>query len=132
MDERQMVSRIVGVGFRKAPEGSPRRAAEFLWYADDPLAVVIIFHDHIQWTFARDLLAEGQYVLVGDGDVRVGPITGSLDTYLMLRSPDGCAEFDLDGDAVADFLAETEEIVPLGAERYEITEDDLREMETWG
>jgi hypothetical protein len=30
-----------------------------------------------------------------------------------------------------EFLDETEAIVPIGSECYEITEDDLREMETW-
>jgi hypothetical protein len=76
------------------------RRTEFLWFADDPLAVIVIFSDHKQWTFARDLIAEGQWVPTGDGDVRVAPMHGTLDLYLALHSPDGFAELSLDGVAV--------------------------------
>lgn len=122
--ERVMVSEIAGSWHRGSPGWMPRITTEFLWFADDPLAVILIFQGREEWTFSRDLLIDGQYIFTGSGDVRIGPIKGSADLYLLLRSPDGIAELNLNGDTVAEFLHRTCEIVPVGAENYEITAGD--------
>ncbi|MGH3987109.1 MAG: SsgA family sporulation/cell division regulator [Pseudonocardiaceae bacterium] len=128
MTERVMVSEIAGSWLRGSPDWAPAITTEFLWFAEDPLAVILIFRSQEQWTFSRDLLIAGQYALTGDGDVRIGPTEDTAGLYLLLRSPTGVAEFDLNGNVVAEFLHRTCEIVPVGAENYQITADDWAEL----
>src|SRR5215213_10095577 len=50
-----------------------------------------------------------------DDDVRLWPARGGLDVvFLQLRAPSGEALFELSGAVVAEFLRETEMLVPLG------------------
>ena len=61
----------------------------------DPYAVVMHLEARsgtVTWTFARELLDEGRYTPVGDGDVQVWPClsnTGEAVVIIELRSPDG-------------------------------------------
>jgi hypothetical protein len=93
-------------------------AAHLRFDARDPFAVSISFeaggHDRIEWTFARELLDQGLWAEIGDGDVRVWPRAGAV--FLALGSPSGKAVLETRRPAVADFLARIERIVPVGHE----------------
>ena len=92
----------------------------------DPYAVTVSFHttggaggsDVVSWTFARQLLADGLAAPAGEGDVQVWPSSGALAPVvcLSLSSPSGRALFELPLAELAQFLAETYEVVPSGAE----------------
>lgn len=93
-------------------------AAHLRFDARDPFAVSVSFeaggHDRIAWTFARELLDQGLWAEIGDGDVRVWPRAGAV--FLALCSPSGKAVLETRRSAIADFLARIERIVPLGRE----------------
>jgi hypothetical protein len=93
-------------------------AAHLRFDARDPFAVSVSFeaggHDRIEWTFARELLDQGLWAEIGDGDVRVWPRAGAV--FLALCSPSGKAVLETRRPAVADFLARIERIVPAGHE----------------
>ena len=79
----------------------------------------------VEWLLSRDLLRTGLTGPVGDGDVRLWPARAGLDVlFLQLRAPSGEALFELSGAAVADFLRETEVLVPVGTESDELRVDD--------
>ena len=79
----------------------------------------------VEWLLSRELLRAGLVGPVGDGDVRLWPARGGLDVlFLQLRAPSGEALFEMSGAAVADFLRETELLVPAGAETDELRVDD--------
>ncbi|MEI4270921.1 SsgA family sporulation/cell division regulator [Klenkia sp. LSe6-5] len=92
----------------------------------DPFAVRIRFggrpragapDDGVEWLVARDLLASGLGHPCGDGDVRLWPARTAEDVlFLELRAPSGHALFELSRTALADFVAATEQLVPLGQE----------------
>jgi len=93
-------------------------AAHLRYDARDPFAVSVSFdaggHDRIEWTFARELLDQGVWAAIGDGDVRVWPRAGAV--FLALCSPSGKAVLETRRPAVADFLARIQRIVPAGHE----------------
>jgi Streptomyces sporulation and cell division protein, SsgA len=79
----------------------------------------------VEWLLSRDLLQAGLTGPVGDGDVRLWPARAGLDVlFLQLRAPSGEALFELSGAVVADFLRETELLVPAGSEADELRVDD--------
>jgi sporulation and cell division protein SsgA len=79
----------------------------------------------VEWLLSRELLRAGTAGPVGDGDVRVWPARGALDVlFLQLRAPSGEALFELSTAAVADFLRETERLVPAGQESGLLQVDD--------
>jgi hypothetical protein len=79
----------------------------------------------VEWLLSRDLLRAGLTSPVGEGDVRLWPARGGLDVvYLQLRAPSGEALFELSGSVVADFLRETELLVPAGTESDVLQVDD--------
>ncbi len=79
----------------------------------------------VEWLLSRDLLRAGLTSPVGEGDVRLWPARGGLDVvFLQLRAPSGEALFELSGAVVGDFLRETEQIVPSGAESDASRVDD--------
>jgi hypothetical protein len=90
----------------------------------DPYAVRVAFHvgmdEPVEWTFARDLLANGLKGRDGLGDVRVwpGPCQGGTELVLHidLSSPFGEAHFEASKREVSDFLRKTWRIVPVGQE----------------
>lgn len=93
-------------------------AAHLRYDARDPFAVSVSFeaggHDRIEWTFARELLDQGLWAEIGDGDVRVWPRAGAV--FLALCSPSGKAVLETRRASVADFLTRIEQVVPAGHE----------------
>jgi hypothetical protein len=92
----------------------------------DPYAIRIAFHvgldEPVEWTFARDLLANGLQGRDGLGDVHVWPAPSEADKtadqvlHLELSSPFGEAHFEAPMRDVTDFLRKTWRIVPAGEE----------------
>lgn len=71
----------------------------------------------VEWLMSRDLLRAGLGRPAGDGDVRLWPARGDGDSlFLHLRAPSGEALFEASLPTVAGFLADTEDLVPRGAE----------------
>jgi hypothetical protein len=97
----------------------PVRVSAHLRYdVYDPYAVCVSFDagtaEHIDWTFARDLLHSGLAQPSGEGDVKVWTHDGQV--CLALCSPSGRAVLETPSRAVADFLARTDELIPRGTE----------------
>lgn len=90
----------------------------------DPWAVRVAFHTGgdgdgvVEWMFARQLLTDGIGEAVGEGDVRVWPraAPGPAAVHLAMASPSGAALFELDRDALVEFLQQTYLMVPTGTE----------------
>ncbi len=103
-------------------------AAELTYAPDDPYAVTLTFRDPrgpIPWTFARDLLAEGIYEPVGQGDVHVWPClsaAGEAVVMVELGSVEGGVVVEASARAVNTFVSETLVSVPRGSEsqRYDV------------
>jgi hypothetical protein len=96
-------------------------SVELRYDASDPFAVVMDFHadddEQVEWTFARDLLAEGLISDVGLGDVRISPAQGGRRSILIeLMAPGGRAVFEASASDVARFLERTHELVMPGEE----------------
>ena len=97
----------------------------------DPYAVVMHLEARsgtVVWTFARELLTEGLYEPVGDGDVQVWPClssTGEAVVIIELRSPDGMALIQAPSRTVHDFVARAEAVVPIGQETSHLALDSL-------
>src|SRR5690242_18796013 len=72
-------------------------SGELRYCASDPYAVTLAVHTprgEVDWTFSRDLLAEGLYDPAGDGDVQVWPCLssdGSAVVIVELHAPGGDA-----------------------------------------
>jgi hypothetical protein len=104
---------------------------ELVFDRADPYAVVMHLEAKsgtVTWTFARELLAEGLYTPLGDGDVQVWPClsnTGEAVVIIELRSPDGMALIQAPSRAVHAFVARAEEIVPMGQESGHLALDSL-------
>jgi Streptomyces sporulation and cell division protein, SsgA len=105
-------------------------AARLCFDARDPFAVSMSFDaggaEPVEWTFARDLLDQGLWQAVGDGDVKVWPHHGAV--FLALCSPSGKAILETRRRAVADFIARIERLVPAGHEADQVDVD--RELES--
>jgi len=90
----------------------------------DPWAVRVAFQTGgegdgiVEWMFARQLLTDGVAAAVGEGDVRVWPSLhgGERVVNLAMASPSGSALFEIDRDALVEFLQQTYLAVPTGAE----------------
>jgi Streptomyces sporulation and cell division protein, SsgA len=99
--------------------------------ANDPWAVRVAFHTGgegdgiVEWMFARQLLTDGVAKTVGEGDVRVWPsVHGSERVVnLAMASPSGSALFEIDRDALVEFLQQTYLAVPTGSEEEVIDLD---------
>ena len=93
--------------------------------AADPWAVHVAFRTaarsgdgddgSVEWVFARQLLTDGVRAPVGEGDVRVWP-SGHDRVVLAMHSPSGSARFEIDRDALVEFLQRTCLAVPTGTE----------------
>ncbi len=100
--------------------------ADLRYLAADPWAVRVAFQvgtgqdddGVVEWMFARQLLTEGIAGTVGEGDVHVWPSTthGDHVVNLAMASPSGSALFEIDRDALVEFLQQTYLVVPTGAE----------------
>lgn len=103
--------------------------ADLRYAADDPWAVRVAFQtggqddegsgdDVVEWMFARQLLTDGVSGTVGEGDIRVWPaMSGDARVInLAMASPSGSALFEIDRDALVEFLQRTYLAVPTGME----------------
>ncbi len=98
--------------------------ADLRYSADDPWAVRVAFQTGgdgdgiVEWMFARQLLTEGISGTVGEGDIRVWPAMsgGERVINLAMASPSGSALFEIDRDALVQFLQQTYLAVPTGTE----------------
>ncbi len=99
--------------------------------AADPWAVRVAFQTGpeddavVEWMFARQLLTDGVRHTVGEGDVRVWPSMSGGDRVISLAmaSPSGSALFEIDRDALVEFLQQTYVAVPTGAEEVVVDLD---------
>jgi hypothetical protein len=92
----------------------------------DPYAIRVAFHvgldEPVEWTFARELLANGLKGRDGLGDVRVWPApseaggTPEQVLHIELSSPSGEARFEAPLPEISAFLRRTWRIVPAGQE----------------
>jgi hypothetical protein len=90
----------------------------------DPWAVRVGFQTGgegdgvVEWMFARQLLTDGVAKTVGEGDVRVWPSKIGREHFvnLAMASPSGSALFEIDRDALVEFLQQTYLAVPTGHE----------------
>ncbi|HVV13386.1 SsgA family sporulation/cell division regulator [Amycolatopsis sp.] len=96
--------------------------ARWCYTPSDPYVVTLAFRAEqgrwIEWSFARDLLAEGLSEPAGLGDVRVRPDLAFADDVLIieLESPDGYAIVELGREEVEDFVDASARAVPFGTE----------------
>ena len=101
-------------------------SAVFQFDPTDPWAVTMVLSTvagPVEWTFARDLLVEGQYEPTGDGDVHVWPClspSGEAVVIVELDSPSGETLLQFPTRAIQDFVYASLETVPLGAEEVDV------------
>ncbi len=97
-------------------------SAEYRYDPADPYAVHVGFRtgedEVVEWTFARQLLADGVTHPVGEGDVQVWPSAEDGDhcVCLSLSSPSGSALFEMPLAGLVEFLTRTYAAVPTGSE----------------
>jgi hypothetical protein len=97
-------------------------SSSFRYDSSDPYAIHIGFRtgddEVVEWTFARQLLADGVTHPVGEGDVQVWPSTddGRHAVCLSLCSPSGSALFEMPLSGLVEFLTRTYTAVPTGSE----------------
>lgn len=100
------------------------------WDEHDPYAVALDLTDErgtARWEFGRDLLADAyMHGFAGSGDVRLAVIGGAL--WLRLMSPNGRAVVKLPARPVLRWLERTYDVVPRGAERYDISDAAITEL----
>jgi hypothetical protein len=100
--------------------------AEFVYDPADPCAVTMVLQTitgPVHWTFARDLLVDGQYEPSGDGDVHVWPCLSSCGEAVViveLCSPGGETLLQFPSRAVQEFVYSSVEAVPVGAEEIDV------------
>jgi hypothetical protein len=100
--------------------------AEFVFDPTDACAVTLVIQTPsgpVTWTFARELLVEGQYDPSGDGDVHVWPCLsacGEAVVIVELSSPAGETLLQFPTRAVHDFVYSSIDAVPLGAEAVDV------------
>lgn len=100
--------------------------AAFAFDPADPWAVTMTVETvsgPVSWTFARNLLLEGQYEPTGDGDVHVWPCLnpcGEAVVIVELESPAGETLLQFPTRAVQDFMTASLETVPLGEEQVDV------------
>ena len=96
--------------------------AEFVYDPADALAITLVLQTAsgpVHWTFARELLVEGQYEPVGDGDVHVWPClsgTGEAVVIFEFSSPDGEVLVQASLRECTRFVARMLDSVPHGQE----------------
>jgi len=100
--------------------------AEFVYDPADPCAVTMVLQapsGPVHWTFARELLMDGQYEPTGDGDVHVWPCLsacGEAVVIVELCSPAGETLLQFPTRAVHDFVTSSLETVPFGTEPVDV------------
>ena len=107
---------------------------EFRYDAADPYAVVLTVRTPtgtVVWSFARDLLADGLYEPVGDGDVQVWPCLSTEAAAVVvieLHAPGGEALLQASSRAVQWFVREMYSLVPVGSESAHLGIDSMLEQ----
>jgi Streptomyces sporulation and cell division protein, SsgA len=118
----------------ESPELVVPVVASLFYNRSDPYAIRIEFRagEHVEWVFARDLLAMGMVDREGPGDVTVWPSADSADSAeqtsgevlnIELSSPFGRAHFEAPIARISDFLRRTYQLVPAGEESEHIDFD---------
>ena len=123
--------------------------ASLSYHCSDPYAVRMAFHvcteEPVEWTLARDLLTAALDAREGIGDVQAWPSATSCDPAaggtkegaaaghsilnIAISSPFGQAQFEMSARAMGDFLRQTYQVVPAGAESgYLDFEAELTEL----
>jgi hypothetical protein len=103
--------------------------ADLQYDAKDPYAVTVIFRtatQSVQWTFGRELLAQGVHEPAGVGDVQVWPCLsdeGAAVVVIELSSPDGDVMVQASSRDVALFVNQMLATVPVGSEAMAIDFD---------
>jgi hypothetical protein len=111
-----------------AANGDAELAAELRYDTADPFAVTLTIGvdcpKPVVWIFARDLLAEGIGVPVGEGDITVEPATDVAGEQVRITLATDClATLLAPRDAVTEFLGESYARVPTGTESDQIDLD---------
>jgi hypothetical protein len=100
--------------------------AELVYDPDDACAVTMVLQTTsgpVGWTFARELLSDGQYEPSGDGDVHVWPCLSSCGEAVViveLCSPVGETLLQFPTRVVQDFVHASLEVVPVGTEQLDV------------
>lgn len=102
-----------------------RTVLQVSWQAADPLGVQLLLTaqpDHPalprgQWVVLRDFLAYGLERAAGDGEVKIRPDEIRDRVWFELARPGRSACVSMARPLLREFLARTERVVPLGAER---------------
>ena len=96
--------------------------AEFVYDPSDACAATLVLQTPsgpVRWTFARELLAEGQYEPTGDGDVHVWPcLDNDAHSVVMIElcSPDGEALVQARTGDLTTFVERMTALVAPGSE----------------
>jgi hypothetical protein len=108
------------------PEQNHVLVAEFVYDPADACAVTLVLQTPsgpVDWTFARELLVDGQYEPAGDGDVHVWPClsaSGEAVVIVELCSPVGETLLQFASRAVQEFVYSSAAVVPIGAEEVDV------------
>lgn len=100
--------------------------AEFHYDPADPLAVSMLVESiagPVRWTFARELVLNGQFEPTGDGDVHVWPCldnSGAAVVIVELQSVAGVTLLQFPSRAVHEFVSASLATVPEGTEQLDI------------
>jgi hypothetical protein len=135
MNTSATVSAQLSLGLVAAEQTIVPLVASLHYSASDPYAIRMAFHlgpgDPVEWIFARELLADGMTMHVGNGDVQIWPslptagqdadpdgdVHGPLSVLnVKLSSPFGEAHFEATTDTIASFLERTYRVVRMGQE----------------
>jgi hypothetical protein len=127
MDSKRTTTSTVGVQIATATaEEDHDVVAEFVYDPDDACAVTLVVQTDlgpVPWTFARELLVEGLYEPVGDGDVHVWPClssSGEAVVIVELHTGAGEALLQFATRTVHEFVLSTLEAVPAGQEPVDV------------
>ena len=109
----------------RTEEGLLDLPATLTYTAADPYAVTLAFHadpdEPVTWCFAREMLWAGLCGSAGQNgaDVRLWHTDDWTSLCIELSSPFGEATFEVPAGSIAEFLAETYQLVQAGSEsRY--------------
>ena len=100
--------------------------AEFVFDPADACAVTMVVQADsgpVSWTFARELLMEGQYEPTGDGDVHVWPCLsacGEAVVIVELWSPAGETLLQFPSRTIQEFVHAMIATVPAGRETVDV------------
>ncbi|TDV41421.1 SsgA family sporulation/cell division regulator [Actinophytocola oryzae] len=114
-------------------DGTTPVRSRWSYRADSPFTVTASFQTDrdrwVEWVFSRELLVDGLEDSAGIGDVRFRSLEerGLRMLVVEIESPEGYALLELDHEAVAGFMGETDELVPIGSEEEHFDVDALIE-----